>query len=143
MTRRIWIYGHGDKSTEGIPGAEAMVRYIREDIFHVFKRRYRHTQGKPADVVLLSQDGKMYGHLELAGKLPVTDEDRNAYSKVRHVYAVSSSALYAKPVSLSSIGSPRIQFGYEITEDILKTIEDLAGEIECFKGHEPSSPTQS
>ena len=134
MERSIYIYGHSDKSHEGIPDAEYMEKFIRDEVFRVFKRRFHHTQGKKADVIVLSQDGIMYGHFEIIEKVPVTAEDRKAYSKVKHVYIVRRSALYAKPVRLSTIGSPRIQFGFRITESTLKNIESLATQVAYFDG---------
>ena len=137
MERSIWIFGHGDKSKEGIPNAEYMVKWIRDEIFNVDKGRYHHTQIKDADVVVLCQDRLLYGHFELAARVPVTNWDRQRYSKVRAVYPVRKSALYEIAIPLSDVGYDSLGFFRKLTEDQFRRIQTLAGKITHFNDKGP------
>ena len=63
--RSIWIYGNPDKTELGFPMPGDLTQYIRTDVFAKEKGRYRYTQGKNADIIVLSRDGLAYGHFEI------------------------------------------------------------------------------
>lgn len=57
MGRSIWTYGNPDKSELGFPMPGDLTQYLKGDIFAKEKGCYRYTQGKNADVIVLSRDG--------------------------------------------------------------------------------------
>src|SRR5258706_576285 len=100
MERDIWVYGNPDKTAQGFPMPGDLTNYLSNDIFTKENGRYRYTQGKNADVIVLLRDGLAYGHFDVVGKVKPTETDRKAYPKVKFVYLVSKSSLYNKPVPL-------------------------------------------
>jgi hypothetical protein len=128
MQRRILVYGHGDK--DSLQTAEDIQEYIAKDIFaEDYNRRYRYTQRKEAHVIVLSWEGKAYGHFEVQAMEEPTAEDREEYPRVRQVYIIRESARYGNPVPLSALGITRIQFGKCISEEQFSEIETLAGTV--------------
>jgi len=107
-------------------------QYIRNDIFAIEHSRYRYTQGKDADVIVLSRDGIAYGHLDIASKVKPTAEDRRHYPRVKQVYLVSRSTLYENPVPLASLGITKFQFGKLLSEEEFGSIQDRAGQTREF-----------
>lgn len=124
MERKIIVYGNADKSAKGFPNPEDLDRYIREDVYIKEDGRYRFTQNKDADVIVLSRDGLLHGHFEIDDKVPPTEHDRAEYPPVKMVYLVRASVLYDKPVPMSEHDISGIQFGRYITEE--KFVEILA-----------------
>jgi hypothetical protein len=104
MSRRIIVYGHGDMSTMGFPTPEALVQYLEGGIFQEKDGRYRYSQTKPADVVVLARDGKAYGHFEIDDAVAPSAADRKAYPPVKKVYLVRKSVRYANAVALAPLG---------------------------------------
>jgi predicted HNH restriction endonuclease len=126
--RSIWIYGNPDKSHLGFPMPGDLTQYIKADVFAKEKGRYRYTQGKNADVIVLSRDGLAYGHLDVEGKVKPNDMDRKAYPRVKYVYLVRKATLYATPVPLSDLSlTKKMRFGRKITEAEFAEIQKLAG----------------
>ena len=136
MDRKIVIYGNPDKSEFGFPMPGDLQKYITNDVFEVEHGRYRYTQAKDADVIVLSRDGLAYGHLEIENKVKPNDKDRQAYPRVKYVYIVRSSRLYDEPVELSQLGLTRFQFGKTITEEQLADIETAAQGTRDFRDTE-------
>src|SRR3954471_3403700 len=130
MERKILVYGNSDRSESGgFPTAGDFERYIRKDVFLNEYGRYRYTQSKNADVIVLSRDGLLHGHFEIEGKVTPDARDRTDYPPVKCVYLVRESAVYSKPVPMRSLGISGIQFGRYISEDIFQEIMTAAGEI--------------
>lgn len=122
MERKIIVFGNSDKSEKGFPTAADFDRYIREDVYLKEDGRYRFTQNKQADVIVLSRDGLLHGHFEIDDKVPPTEHDRTEYPPVKMVYLVRASVLYDKPVPMSEHGISGIQFGRYISEEKLADI---------------------
>src|SRR5271165_5252886 len=127
VNRSIWIYGNPDKSELGFPMPGDLTQYIRTDIFAKENGRYRYTQGKNADVIILSRDGLAYGHFDVEAKVKPNDTDRKAYPRVKFVYLVRTSTLYNNPVPLSSLAIIKIHYGRRITEAEFEELQKMAG----------------
>lgn len=125
--RSIWIYGNPDKSDLGFPLPGDLTQYIKADVFAKEKGRYRYTQGKNADVIVLSRDGLAYGHFDVEDKVKPNDTDRKAYPRVKFVYLITKSTLYNTPVPLSSLSITKIHYGRKITEAEFQELQKLAG----------------
>ena len=61
----IIVYGHGGKSPRGFSTHDELIRYINDDIANMNQWRYRYTQNKEADIIVLSQDGLAFGHFSI------------------------------------------------------------------------------
>jgi hypothetical protein len=140
MERTIWIYGNPDKTELGFPMPGDLTEYIRHDIFEKEKGRYRQTQWKNADVIVLSRDGLAYGHFDIRRKVKPTEEDRQAYANVKAVYLVERSFLYQQPVPLADLRIYRLRFGKSLSEPTFRQLQQMAGGVtECHKP--PPLPT--
>jgi len=116
MGRRIVVYGNGDKTRLGFPTAQDFRQWIKEDVFAKFGGRYHYTQGKDADVIVLSRDGLAHGHFEIEDKVMPDEKDRQVYPRVKFTYIVRSSVLYEKPVHLAALRIRVCSFGRPIDE---------------------------
>lgn len=125
--RRILVYGNPDKTELGFPTPGDLMAYLREDVFEKDNGRYRYTQGKNADIIVLSRDGLAYGHLHIDDKVKTTDVDRTAYPKAKYVYLVRSSTLYNQPVPLANLSISGLRFGKSISETTFQQLLQLAG----------------
>ncbi|HPD15641.1 MAG TPA: hypothetical protein PLE19_11860 [Planctomycetota bacterium] len=133
MARDILVFGHGDKSSKGFATAEALVEYLEGGIFRKeYGGRYRYSQRRQADVIVLSRDGWAYGHFEVSSTEAPTEKDRRAYPRVRRVYLIRKSVRYGKPVRMSDMGISRFQFGKRVTEEEFEGILRAAGRSEGF-----------
>ncbi len=83
IERSIWIYGNPDKSELGFPMPGNLTQHLKGDIFAKEKGRYRYTQGKNADIIVLSRDGLAFGHFEVEEKVKPTDIYVNLPRSVR------------------------------------------------------------
>jgi len=116
MALKIVVYGQGDRSASGFETAEALVKYLEGGIFRDEGGRYRYTQAKSADVIVLARDGLAFGHLETDEAVPPTAADREEYPPVKKVYLVRKSVRYGEPVRLAPLGVSKYQFGRYIDE---------------------------
>jgi HNH endonuclease len=132
MARKIVIYGNPDKSALGFPMPGDLKKYLENDIFAKEFGRYRYTQGKDADVIILSRDGFAYGHFDIASKQRPTEDDRRKYPRVKYVYLVTKSTLYARPVAISPLGIGKIRFRKSLTESVFEEIQKRAGKSREF-----------
>jgi hypothetical protein len=133
MSREILVYGHGDKSANGFPTAEDFVEYIAGGIFDdEYRGRYRYSQTKSADVIVLARDGLAYGHFEISTSVEPTAADRKTYPRVKKVYLVHKSVEYREPVRLSALGISKYQWGKRINEDQFKEILNSSSEKREF-----------
>ena len=120
-----------------MPGS--LTQYLKGDIFAKEKGRYRYTQGKNADVIVLSREGLAFGHFEIEEKVKPNDADRAAYPRVRFVYIVSRSYLYNQPVTLSQLSITVRQYGYRLSESEFQELLKLAdGSVEYQNASMPS-----
>ncbi len=134
MDRKILVYGNSDKSKKGgFPTAEDFDHYIRKGVYLDEDGRYRYTQQKEADVVVLSRDGLLHGHFEINGKEPPIERDRTEYPTLKAAYLVRASSLYGNRVLLAAMGITGIQFGKYISEDKFQEILAAAGDILRFE----------
>jgi hypothetical protein len=134
MDRKIVVYGYGDKRPGlGFPTADDFRLYISQDIFKINKRRHRYTQGRTANLLVLSRKGFIHGHFAVDESVePPNEKDKQEYPPVRYVYIVRNSALYDSPISLSDLGITGIQFGKTIPEEIFSQIRTMAGVIQKY-----------
>src|SRR6266436_6132983 len=97
MEREIYVFGNAEVHPDyGFPTEASFERYIGGDIFTEYRGRYRNTNRiKKVDIIVLSRQGKAYGHFEIEDVVTTPDErDKKEYPKVKYVYLVRSSALY-------------------------------------------------
>jgi hypothetical protein len=132
MARVILIFGHGDTSKRGFPHPESLEEYIGGGIFRQENGRYRYSQKRGAEVIVLSRDGLAYGHFEIESSERPLELDRRAYPRAKHVYLVGKSVRYARPVRVSDLDISRYQFGKQISEEKFAEILELAGPVEEF-----------
>ena len=90
MARKILVYGHGDKSESGFPEPEDLEGYIEGGVFVHQNGRYRYSQSKRADIIVLSQDDLAFGHFEVESMEPPSKADKEAYPPVKQVYLVAN-----------------------------------------------------
>jgi len=132
MALDILVYGHGDKSENRFPTDAHMDEYISGGIFHDESSRYRYSQRKCADIIVLSRDGQAHGHFEVAEMVEPTDEDIEFFPPVKQVYLVKKSVRYSNKVRLHDVGVSHYQFGKRLDEQEFQAILNLAGEREEF-----------
>ena len=128
----ILVYGHGDKSAEGFQTDADFKEYIKSDIFQKEAGRYRYSQKKHADIIVLSRDGFAFGHFIVASMEDPNEHDRQSYPPVKHVYNISKSFLYEQKVHLSAIGISKYQFGKYLTEQEFNEIQSQATVVDEF-----------
>ena len=134
VERNIWIYGNPDKTELGFPMPGDLTEYLRNDIFEKEDGRYRYTQGKNADVIVISRDGLAFGHVDIDDKVRPTEADRKAYPKVKYVYLVRKSSLYDQPVPLAKLSISGLRFGHRLSEATFQQLQQMAGGVsEYFK----------
>ena len=122
--RSIWIFGNPDKTHLGFPSPGDLTDYIKSKIFDEENGRYRYTQPRNADIIVLSRGGWAYGHFTVAERVRPLPADKNAYPRVKWVYLINSSCLYKSRVRLSiHVG----QYGKKITETEFEAIFAAAG----------------
>ena len=127
MGRQIIVYGHGDKSESGFKTPQALVDYLEGGIFGDEDGRYRYSQTKAADVIVVARDGLAFGHLETDEAVNPSKEDREAYPPVKKVYLVRKAVRYAAPVRLVTLGISNYRFGKYIDEEQLDSLLKAAG----------------
>jgi len=133
----ILVYGHGDKSARGFPTHDDLIRYIKDDVVTANQCRYRYTQSKRADIIVLSQDGLAFGHFYILRRETPNDVDRADYPRVKCVYIIGSRSVYKTPVVLRPIlGRPVNQFGVPITATQFEQIKSNAKGIQEFESEE-------
>jgi hypothetical protein len=143
MDRKIVLYGYGDERPRlGFPTVEDFKTYIKSDIFEVNKGRHRYTQGKEADVVVLSRKGIVYGHFDVDDVVPPNDQDRRDYPPVKFVYLVRRAALYDNPQKLSELKMKTAgQFGRYLSEEEFNRVQDIAGPVSEY-GPKTTNPAE-
>lgn len=127
MERKILVYGHGDKSKEGFASEEDIKAYIGGDIFLHNHGRYRYSQNKDANIIILTRDGYAYGHFVIYSINEPTEKDKAEYSRVKRVYLVKESFVYEEAVRIKNLGITGYQFGRYISEEKFSEIINSAG----------------
>ena len=89
--------------------------------------RYRYTQTKAADVIIVAREGLAFGHLETDEAVAPSEADREEYPPVKKVYLVRKSVRYGTPVRLAPLGISNYQFGKRIDEAQFTEILKLGG----------------
>jgi hypothetical protein len=125
---RIIVYGHR-KSEFSNPSA--LTHYITSGIVQN-RRRYRYTQRKRADIIILSLEGVALGHFEVSDRTTPDDQDLSEYPSARCVYIVGARAVYCTPVRLISLGIKVNQFGTPILVAQFDRIKQEADRIQEF-----------
>ena len=132
--RRIILYGNSDLH---FPTPDDFTQYIRDGIFSIKHHRYRYSQQKNADLIVLSRKGEAFGHFEIEQKIPPNDKDRAEVPGVKSVYLVRKSFLYKRPIPLDKKLRAGLQFGRALSEIEFQHLLQLAEGIEEF----PSTPS--
>ena len=124
MNEKIIIYG---TSKEEFPTEQALIDYIDKGRFQDEQGRFRYTQNKDVDIIVLSRDGIAFGHLVVEDKIDPTVEDKEAFKPVTCTYIISSSVVYKNPVKLwADLGIRVWSFGTFITRKQFEEIQDRA-----------------
>lgn len=121
--------GQFTDAQSGFTGEDHLREFIRGGVFEKHNGRYRQTQNKNADIIVLSRGGVVHGHFEIADKVKPTDTDRGGFQNVKSVYLVNKSFLYERPVTLKELGIRNQSFGRRLTEKEFEDIKALAGNI--------------
>ncbi len=120
MPERIIIYGTNKKE---FPNEKDLIDYISIGIFRDKKNRFRYTQCKETDVIVLSRNGLAYGHLIVNEKIPPTEEDIAKFPPVKCTYLINESVVYKNPVKLyNDFGIKVSSFGKYITQEQFEEI---------------------
>ena len=103
MERKIIVYGHGGDKRPGFgfPTEADFQQWIKEDISSKYQNRYHYTLGMDADVIVLSREGKAYGHFETDGKVDPNPEGLRGLPRIEiRLQRMRSRTLYEKPGSI-------------------------------------------
>jgi hypothetical protein len=125
---RIIVYGH---SISEFPTPESLTDFIEQGVVKN-RSRYRYTDNKNADKIILSREGLAFGHFEILKKEKPDERDRVEYPPVRCSYIVGVRASYAAPVRLFPLGIRVSTFGRSISMSEFQQIKEQAGQIREF-----------
>ncbi|HTM66303.1 MAG TPA: hypothetical protein VL093_08285 [Flavipsychrobacter sp.] len=125
---KIILYSNADKNEKtGFPLEADFANYIRNDIFSKFRGRYRYSQQKHADIILLARDAKAYGYFVISEMVPPNSEDKALAKNPKKVYIVKESVAFENRVPLRDLNIVGYQFGKAITEEQFDNIKQLGG----------------
>jgi hypothetical protein len=128
MDEEIIIYGASDEEQFSSP--RALIDYLSRTLFRINEGRFRYTQCKNADIIVISRKGLAYGHLIVEERVNSTNEDCEAFPPAKCTYLINSSAVYENPVRLfADLGIRVVAFGTYITQDQFVEIQNRAGRI--------------
>ncbi|MFW9994937.1 MAG: hypothetical protein ACFFD4_23045 [Candidatus Odinarchaeota archaeon] len=133
---RIIIYGHSKREfPNGWPDFED---YLRNELAE--HGRYRHTQNKNADRILISIEGFLRAELWIKKKEKPTADEAADFEQVygkkpRSVYIVSEIRIIKnqKGVSLEELGIANIQYGKSVDQNTYARIVDLSQGFELLE----------
>jgi len=124
MNKKIIIYG---VSNEVFPTEHDLIEYLSTDIFLSRKGRFRYTQCKDANVILISKIGLVFGHLIVKDKIISTIEDIRAFAPAKCTYLIKESVVYKNPIKLyNELGIKITSFGKYITQEQFVEIQKRA-----------------
>lgn len=125
---KIIVYGNGDKDEKtGFPTEESFIEYIKGGIFTKFNGRYRYSQQKSADIILLSRKGKAYGYFVIRDIQSPNENDLTMAKKPRKVYLVKESVSFQNSVLLKNIEIKGYQFGKQVSIEQFDKIKFISG----------------
>ena len=125
MNEKIIIYG---MSKEEFPTEEVLLDYLFTDLSQIEHNRFRYTQCKEADIIVISMNGLAYGHLTVQEKIPPTDDDKNKFAPVKCTYLINEAVIYNNHVRLyADLGIRVEKFGTPITLEQFVEIQNKAG----------------
>jgi hypothetical protein len=122
---RIIVYGHNKSE---LANSAALIHYIEEGVLKN-RHRYRYTQHRKADIIVLSLDGFACGHFEISDKTGPDNQDRAEYPRAKCVYIVSKHASYSTPVKLQPLEIRVHRFGVPISVAQFDQIKLRAGHV--------------
>lgn len=104
MQEKILIYGHGDKSEKGFSNETEFRNYIGGKIFtETYNGRYRYSQKKDADIIILTRDGFAHGYFVIAALDDPTEKDKkNIHELDRFIWLRSQHFLKRQSMSAPS-----------------------------------------
>lgn len=130
---RVTLYGNGDKSEKtGFPCETDFVNYIKGGIFSTFNGRYRYSQQRIADIILLGRAGKAYGYFVISDIVEPSEQDKELAKNPKKVYLVNRSVAFENPVTLKPLGIEGYQFGKSISHEQFDNIKKLGGANTVF-----------
>lgn len=116
MADSIYLFGVPDLSKQGFQSPQDLTTYLRGGIFKSERGRFRYTQARNAGIIVLSREGKAFGHLLIKDRVRPDDRDREEYEKVKWVYRATASIAYERPVPLlEKLGIRVGQYGTSLT----------------------------
>lgn len=125
---KIIVYGHNKSE---FPDSDALIDYITTGIIKN-RCRYRYTQRKHANIIILSLGGVAFEQFEISDETTPDDQDRDEYPPVKKVYIVGKRASYFIPVELMPLEIRVHRFGTPISATQLNQIRMKAGHIQEF-----------
>ncbi len=118
MRKQIIVYGLTEFTEK------ELIQYLREGIYEN-DNRFRYTQAKNADIIVVSFNGFAYGHMNIEKiEKPKELEKKEGWRKV---YIVNSTEIYKNPVRLADYGITDIQFGKCISDSQFNRIIKISG----------------
>ena len=115
MNERIIIYGTSKKE---FPTEQDLIGYLSTDLSRIEQDRFRYTQCKEADIIVISRNGLAYGHMIVNEKIKPSKEDIKEFPPVKCTYLIKESIAYKNPVMLySDLGIRVTPFGKFITQE--------------------------
>ncbi len=127
MDEKIIIYG---LSKDIFQCPEELKSYLSTDLLCENLGRFRFTQNKNADIIILSREGLAYGHMVVIDKVTPSEEDLKEFHQAKCTYIIGSTVVYGKPVRLySDLGIQVGAFGKAINQEQFDEIINKAGRI--------------
>lgn len=130
---KILIYGHSPrKSNAQFKDKSEILEYLKKDLFKNEQSRYRYTQSKKADLIVISFDGEIIGYLSVVGSEEPNEEDKDRFPGSKQVYLISQSNIFEVPVKESDFKLAPYKFGKYIEEDTFEAIKSNGGSVSTF-----------
>lgn len=106
-----------------------ILNYLKKDLFESEHGRYRYTQSKEADIIVISFDGEIIGYLSVVGSEEPNEKDKIRAPRSKRVYLISQSNIFKVPVKASDFNLAPYQFGKYIEEDTFEVIKSKGGSV--------------
>lgn len=130
----IWIFGHKPSDENGkFEDESEIIEWMREGLFEDKDSRYRYTQKRNADIIVVSFAGKVLGYFNVLRNEAPNQDDRREFQETRWVYVIEKSNIFEIKNKLSDFVDPKIQFGIRISDEVFEEIKRKGGKIETFK----------
>jgi hypothetical protein len=125
---QIVVYGHG--ALGGFQTDDDLISSIERGVVER-GYRYRYTQAKNADVIVLAHKGRALGRFEVLARETPDAADLEQVPLAKSTYLIGKRAIYRKPVVLKDLDIQNYHFGRRITLAKLNEIEGR-GEAQEF-----------